>query len=551
MLKILIVDDEPFFLDFMKEFFQTQTVCYELVGTAPDGLKAMALLRSTVVDVIFTDIKMPVMDGLELICGAMELNPDYQFVVLSSYSDFHMVGEAFKLGAKEYALKSEITSGQLEEILQKCQERKAQVEAEAEKVQAQTQRFSEMADQLTALQKIVDGGRMNLRKAFFAEMLAKGWTFSQAREGYGRSFLPDWTPGAALLVRLDGYTGVLRDTWNNDGELLEFALNNILEEVCQGFRQALFFLCRPGEYLFLTGGCEDFELKCRLHEMEETIRRTLRGALLFETIISASNADSRLERSVGALYQEAAAWNSAFFLLGKGQLISQLPAEPIASEEGAILTDFDLLASRFRQLLSERNVAALEEGITGFQIPPAQAGFSQIGQIQALFTRYAFFLREYGSGEEETERFREEMDRFDTYLRDYGDLEEMNAWLKEIVTILLQQEYHSNSLVKRVKRYVLGCYYGDISLTSIAEAMEVNANYLSRAFSKEYGDSLVSYINLVRVQAAAKLLLESNLKNYEIAERVGYQNVEHFSRIFKKIQGQTPGDYRRGASPHT
>ncbi len=123
----------------------------------------------------------------------------------------------------------------------------------------------------------------------------------------------------------------------------------------------------------------------------------------------------------------------------------------------------------------------------------------------------------------------------------------MNQWLEKVATALLQQEYHSSSLVKRVKKYVLANYFQELSLTGIAEEMGVNPNYLSRSFSKEYGDSLISYINTVRLQAAASLLKNTNLKNYEIAERVGYQNVEYFARVFKKTMGVTPGEYRSGA----
>ena len=123
----------------------------------------------------------------------------------------------------------------------------------------------------------------------------------------------------------------------------------------------------------------------------------------------------------------------------------------------------------------------------------------------------------------------------------------MNQWLEKVATVLLQQEYHSSSLVNRVKKYALANYFRDLSLTGIAEEMGVNPNYLSRSFSKEYGDSLISYINTVRLQAAAGLLKKTNLKNYEIAERVGYQNVEYFSRIFKKAMGMTPGEYRSSA----
>ena len=121
----------------------------------------------------------------------------------------------------------------------------------------------------------------------------------------------------------------------------------------------------------------------------------------------------------------------------------------------------------------------------------------------------------------------------------------MNEWLEKTVTALLQQEYHSSSLVKRVKKYVLANYYRDLSLTEIAESMGVNPNYLSRAFSKEYGDNLVSYINFVRVQAATHLLKNTNLKNYEIAEKVGFSDPHYFGISFKKMTGKTPTEYAR------
>lgn len=195
MLRILIVDDEPFFLEFMKDFFQKHAEGGQVVGAVADGRKAMEILQKQPVDVIFTDIKMPVMDGLELICSAMELNSAYQFVVLSSYSDFHMVGQAFKLGAKEYLLKSEITTEQMLDILQKCQERKQEQLSETRRLSIQKERFAEMSAQLSSLQNMMDHNRSQLKKNFFTDILCKNMTFMEARQlPYAQAFLPERLP---------------------------------------------------------------------------------------------------------------------------------------------------------------------------------------------------------------------------------------------------------------------------------------------------------------------------------------------------------------------
>lgn len=550
MLRILIVDDEPFFLEFMESFFQTQNLECRIVGTAPDGLKAMEILKSQPVDVIFTDIKMPVMDGLELICSAMELDPGYQFVVLSSYSDFHMVGQAFKLGAKEYVLKSEMTAEQICDILLKCEQRKKEQLLEQQKTAAQKQRFAEMSAQLSDLQQVVDSNRDALKKKFFRDILQRDLTFSEARErSHAPSFLPETLPTVALLVRISDYHRVLRDTWNNDSLLLEFAFTNIFEEICTRFRDTVCFCGKPDEYLLFTSSeNSSFDLKYKAYDISIAVRQALRSSLLMETIISVSSPGDGEEKTVQQMYGEASQLNDLFFLLGKDELITperaagRRPVPCCSAEAGS------QAIARFRELLASRDIRNLQSSIALFQVQPEGTDLSQISRIRSLFSRYAFHIQEYAAENELLPRFQKELDYYEQYLQHYGTLQEMNEWLEQTVTVLLQQEFHSSSLVRRVKKYVLANYYRDISLTEIAQIMEVNPNYLSRAFSKEYGDSLISYINSVRLQAASSLLKNTNLKNYEIADRVGYQSVEHFCRVFKKMTGCTPGEYRNQQS---
>ncbi len=542
MLRILIVDDEPFFLEFMKDFFQKYAEDGQVVGAVADGRKAMEILQKQQVDVIFTDIKMPVMDGLELICSAMELNPAYQFVVLSSYSDFHMVGQAFKLGAKEYLLKSEITTEQMLDILQKCQERKQEQLSETRRLSVQKERFAEMSAQLSSLQNMMDHNRSQLKKNFFTDILCKNMTFTEARQlPYAQVFLPERLPTVCVLIKLDDYYRLLNDTWQRDYSLFEFAMHNIFEEICGGFPDTVFFCYQPDEYVLFTSSASGaFDLKCKIHDLYTAIKQAFQKALLMETTIASSEISTDSGKTAAHMYEEANCAQSFFFLQGKGQLLC--PQE-IGTLQGNDLS-LDKIVSQFRHVLNSKDTKALQDSIGNFMIPLREAAFSQIQQIRGTFLRYSFYIREYAAENNTTQRLQEDLDYFDHYLKDYGTLEQMNQWLEKIITVLLQQEYHSSSLVKRVKKYVLANYYQEMSLTDIAEAMGVNPNYLSRSFSKEYGDSLISYINTVRLQAATNLLKNTNLKNYEIAEKVGYQNVEHFSRIFKKVLGKTPGEYR-------
>ena len=117
MVKVLIVDDEAVVRIGLKSMIDWKTNGFDLVGEAPNGEKALELSESQQPDIVLTDIKMPAMDGLELISYpfAPELRP--QFIVLSSYDDFQFVKGALKAGAKDYLLKLEMTPDKLLEVL--------------------------------------------------------------------------------------------------------------------------------------------------------------------------------------------------------------------------------------------------------------------------------------------------------------------------------------------------------------------------------------------------------------------------------------------------
>ena len=84
-------------------------------------------------------------------------------------------------------------------------------------------------------------------------------------------------------------------------------------------------------------------------------------------------------------------------------------------------------------------------------------------------------------------------------------------------------------------------------LGDVAARAGVSKNHLSWEFARETGETLTEYISRVRIEEAKRLFSIHRLKVYEVGERVGYQNVEHFSRVFKKLAGRSPSAWPRGS----
>lgn len=107
MYKLLIVDDEPYVREYAMHFYPWKDMGFEVAGQASNGREALALLNTTPVDVILTDVLMPVMDGVQLAQAAAAMEPAPKVVVYSAYSDFEYAKQALNAGAAGYVLKSD------------------------------------------------------------------------------------------------------------------------------------------------------------------------------------------------------------------------------------------------------------------------------------------------------------------------------------------------------------------------------------------------------------------------------------------------------------
>ncbi|MDQ0656355.1 response regulator [Paenibacillus sp. W2I17] len=117
MYKLMIVDDELLMRVGIRSMLNWEEYNFYVVGEAGNGKEALSLALEVMPDLIITDIKMPIMDGLQLIQEASCVLKTCKYVILSNFDEFHYVKEALKLGASDYLIKSEITESSLIDLL--------------------------------------------------------------------------------------------------------------------------------------------------------------------------------------------------------------------------------------------------------------------------------------------------------------------------------------------------------------------------------------------------------------------------------------------------
>jgi two-component system response regulator YesN len=123
MIKVMLVEDELLVRSGMRTLFNWGSHGFDLVAEASNGEEALQILRDHAVDIVITDIRMPVMDGLELIAKIRGSGLECEIIVLSSYDDFQYVRKAMQMGVSDYIHKPTMTQQELMETLKKTAEK--------------------------------------------------------------------------------------------------------------------------------------------------------------------------------------------------------------------------------------------------------------------------------------------------------------------------------------------------------------------------------------------------------------------------------------------
>ncbi|MDO4268458.1 MAG: response regulator [Eubacteriales bacterium] len=523
MKKVLIVDDDTIVRVTLRSLISWEQFGYEVAADAVHGGQALKILETEPVDLLITDMKMPVLDGLGLIEAVKGLGLHPQILVLSGYDDYKLVREAFRLGALDYILKSDLTAEGMEGILQRIagQEKKQDRKQgkEHSDLAGRQERAVLTGQKETALVDVAMGRRQVSEYPFPPEYMVVQFEIDDYRKHAARF-------SGNLEERLiDPFMGLAR-------QIPRVAARCVLGSIS------------PSRYLML------YEVTDRQICRENVVSACRQLANVWRSYMNlpVSAGISSPERDPEAFsdrVEEAGRQLGLRYLKGSEQISVPWNQEEVSWEE------VEQAGSRWMKLLQglwrgdELVMEEEREKLFGclHKLPFETA----VRECLCLICRFAWMMQE--NQEDFSGLFAEEINYYEKMKR-FEDVRELERWMSNYFRWLLdyqenRQDRSQENLMMRAKRFILDNYSNpELTLGSVAGYVGLNEKYFTTRFTKEEGQTFINYLTEVRIRRARELMEQTSLKIYEISQSVGYNNVEHFTRVFKKQCGVSPGSYR-------
>jgi two-component system, response regulator YesN len=524
MYKVVLVDDEEIVREGIRDKIPWGDLGFELIGTAENGQEAFDMIQSNQVDLLITDICMPIMDGLALTENVKNISPSIKIIILSGYDQFDYAQNAIKLGVQDYILKP-ITSKEMKALLSKV--RKTLDEEISGKAY------------LENLRKQVQESLPLLKERFLNQLIS----FPISDEEFVRncSYLSmklSQPPCMVLIIDLDSM-----DQGFDEIQLLQFAILNLSVEWFRGREEHIVFSNRQGQTVILLSGNNPQLIQEQAFSISKEIQEVIQDKL--KTLVSIGIGSNVTEvKDIHVSYQKAFAALEYRFLLGKNQIINIADME---KEQCAFSQPLDL-EKKLLTNIKVGSIAITHELIDSIFTHLEKTGLNRcklyIMELLVMINKTFYEL-----GLEHQPFWGESLGSM-TEFHQYKTMNEIKNWLKvvcEDANLLITERRTSSAKlqVEQAKQYIQE-YYADssISLSSICKYLYVSVSYFSLIFKKETGETFVEFLTKFRLEKAKQLLRGTDYKTYEIAEMAGYSDPHYFSAVFKKQVGVSPKEYR-------
>lgn len=512
MYRVIIVDDEPVIRRGLRETIEWDGLGLEVAGEAADGIEALKLIREIRPEILITDIRMPDMDGLQLIREVRKLDLNIKITILSGYSDYDYLKAAIRLGVDNYLLKP-IDNDELVSNL-----KNAVSEIEKEAVTSLQIRQGTDLLRSNTLRRLVTGhiSPEELKeKAGFLHIPLDAGRYMCAVCSMNRQIPADSREQFSRDIIADGSGGQRMAFMDGDGNL---ALLLVVEDSAD--RNAV---------------------RSELEALTDRAAREYEIPLIIGAGRTAENPEQIRDSYLSA--KETLEYGA--FLKSGGVIWFDEVPETAQAEQIPDRVDYERIKELIRRGEQEKLKEYLEETLDA-AVTAAGVPYRQIRNLMmhiAVRTTDCFRTI-YGSMNAFREPANFDYARLFT-LRCYTD---MRSWLFQLCDELFAANRtllgRSTTIVGLAVDYITEHYCEGITLRRVAENCHVNTSYLGQIFRKETGSAFTDYVNALRIQEARRLLADPTLKVYEIAERVGFTDYHYFLKIFKKVTGKSPTDVR-------
>jgi len=546
MYKLILVEDEEDVREGIVGQIDWEKYGFEVVDQAENGREAADSIDRLLPDVVVTDIQMPFMNGLQLAEWIRSKHPNTKIIILTGYDEFEYAQRAIKLQIDEYVLKP-FSAQELIDILIKVRE---QIEAEiAEK------------ENVYVLSEHYRKSLPVLREQFLSSLVSRRLRLTEIAEKseeYGINLSGELFQASVISVdyiRGGGIPGTegtrpvsLRDT--GDRNLQLFAVLNIAEEICMKHGFGKVFIHRDDiVMLSVSSERDEAEITSRTFAILEEIRQNVDRYLKL-TVTAGAGTVCESPAMLFTSFSDALQALDYRLILGNNRVIW---IEDVETRSGRLLAYDELTEQALIRTIKLGTVQELTDMINelfgGLDVDQVSTQDYQIFLLE-IITSILRVAKESGSDTTEIfgARFSSLMD-----MNRFNNMGEAKQWIISVCTRLMdniatERQSSYKLLIEQAKEYIRAHYEeSDISIGKVCQHLHISTGYFSSIFKKEMKMTFVSYLLQIRLEAAKEMLRSTELKAFEIAEKIGFADPNYFSFCFRKKYGQSPKEYKNSS----
>lgn len=509
-MKVVVVDDERIALENIKSLIPWEEHGFEIVGTATNGKSALKLYEELRPQIMIVDIRMPIMDGLELIRTLAARKENVKIIVMSAYEDFEYARQSISFGNVScYLLKHEVDGERM--LIELTKAKKEWMEEDEKRQLKQADRlkndvlrghFGHAGDEPGTRRKL---GMLLIQpdKPFSIVPLpnlpfefAEEWLISEDAGADGNQ---DWEPVGSFTLNADQLVKIYasRSQVHSTTETLRYVAAGIQNRLNGQFRRS--FSCF---YTVQTGG--------------KSVQHMLQ------------------------LLTEAAPYH---VFCGKNAIVCvddlpiPAPTDPVTFKPPVIRMD------ELMQGLKLRDHELIEHSINQIFDRICDPVWDLPGLYETVYLcarLYQDYLASSGMTGDEPLHFLLPGEVYHVQEIRQGLIRAFHDAIAQRIPQTL------SSKLNKAIRYLNEHYMEDIGIDEVAAAVGISASYLHQLFKKELNRTFLDCLTEIRIRKAQHILLHEDAKMFEVSERVGYRSPQHFSQVFKRMTGMSPHEFREG-----
>lgn len=542
--RLIIVDDDIHILEHMEKAIPWNELNVELVGVAMDGEEGLQLVEQSDVDIVITDVYMPVMNGIQMIENLRDCGFEGKVIILSGYSDFEYARQALRLNVDDYISKP-VTVEELKKVIQNA-------------IQQLEKEMNDKIEKLELLQKLKD------YEPFVTKEWIKGVLTGTMSEA-GMSIVPEpkeiWLDRLHLVIGIELVRkGRLALVPNNDWNLFRYAVGNIIEEVVRKeWPESNYYELHASHgALLLHIHPKLVEDQLTLMSMLEETSRALIKSVYEYLQVSIQVGIGGTKSSIQDIADSTEEAFQALLLKEKNlnNCHDIFIFDPIAKPESELNISKEAVLSEDRPVKILRLLS--DALVTASQSEASRLAIEYIEQVKTLQPATPFFVQVLGAelwhtfsyallnSGVEIEKLYPEMNLI-SELEMINKLPQLEEWFLRKINLFFASRTHNVSYkhkqaIEFMLEYIHKHLDEQLTLEELSGKLFISKNHLNQIFKKATGEPFMTYLTKVRMERAKTLIQEGKYRVYEIAEKVGYPNVPYFSTVFKKYFGFSPND---------